>query len=65
MKDKKDAAIADRRRFLKLAGVGVATGGGALAAEASPADAATAPKSDGGLYRETEHIRKYYELARN
>jgi hypothetical protein len=65
MQDKKNRAVADRRRFLKLAGAGVATAGGALAADAAPAKASDTRKSDGPLYRETEHIRKYYELARD
>lgn len=56
--------IADRRSFLKLAGAGVATAGGALAAGGSAAAAEKAPEKPGALYRETDHIRKYYELAR-
>ena len=55
-----------RRRFLFALG---ASGAGAAAAAASPALAAPAPvaevaeKSASG-YRETEHVRDYYDSAR-
>jgi hypothetical protein len=55
--------VADRRSFLKLAGAGVVSGGAALAGD-KPAEAAQA-KPAHGLYRETEHIKRYYELARS
>lgn len=55
---------ADRRDFLRLMSVGVVTGGAVLAqtgsAEATKVE--TAVPSDG--YRETDHVRRYYELAR-
>ena len=54
---------AGRRDFLKLAGVAAVTGGTALAAGGSEAEAAEV-KSEGGLYRETEHVKTYYKLAR-
>lgn len=55
----------DRRGFLKLAAAGTITGGGMLAAAGRPAEAAT-PTDNGrdGVYRETEHIKRYYDLAR-
>ncbi len=57
-------AIADRRSFLKLAGATVVTGSTAVAgATAAVAAVPEAPKPD-ALYRETEHVRRYYELAR-
>lgn len=59
-----------RRAFFRtVAGLGVAAGTGALIlrgglAQASAPDAgAAAPPSKAG-YRETDHIRKYYETAR-
>ncbi len=65
--DKKEKQLPSRRDFLKTAGMGagVAAVAGAVL---SPAEAMAKPnlqdnKSTG--YRETEHIRKYYELARN
>ena len=52
--------------FFKKAGLGagalgaVAAGAGAKAAKADPA----AQGADGRGYRETAHVKKYYELAR-
>lgn len=64
MADEKPAA--DRRSFLKLAGAGVVGGSAAAVAAVSgttPADAAEKP-NDKSLYRETEHVKKFYALAR-
>jgi hypothetical protein len=63
MKESKKETAADRRSFLKLAGVGAAAGvtalvGGETAAQAGEASGKVS------LYRETEHIKRYYELAR-
>ncbi len=60
----KKAAVADRRNFLKLAGAGVVGGGAALAANVTPAAAAGEPTADSGSYRETDHVKRYYELAK-
>lgn len=55
----------DRRSFLKLAGLGgLAAGAAALAAGApEPAQASEAGPATAG-YRETAHVRKFYETAR-
>ena len=58
-----EKAIADRRSFLKLAGAGVVAVPAALASE-KPTEAAAA-KPTRALYRETEHVKRYYELARS
>ena len=54
-----------RREFLKAAGVtGAAAGAAAVVLSENKAHAA---KPDGGQkvgYRETEHVKTYYELAR-
>jgi len=64
MKESKEKqVVADRRGFLKLAGFGAAAGGAALLAGDKAAEASDA-KAEGSLYRETDHIRRYYELAR-
>ena len=58
-----DGAVADRRSFLKLAGLGTV---GTVAAAASTVTAAAqepAPKGN-GQYRETEHVKRVYELSR-
>jgi hypothetical protein len=63
MKETKKEAVADRRSFLKLAGAGAAAGGAALVAGETKVEAREA-EAKPALYRETEHIRRYYELAR-
>jgi hypothetical protein len=54
-----------RRRFLFTLGVSgagaAAAASGALHAAASPQ---TAPSSDDGTYRESEHVRDYYRTTR-
>ena len=62
MKKPEEKVSADRRGFLKLAGAGVVTGGAAVAAGA-PAAAAQS-KGKEGLYRETEHVKRYYDSNR-
>ncbi len=58
--------VADRRSVLKLAGAGVVTGGAALVAGAGVVEAATAePPAEGQIYRETEHVKRFYELAKS
>lgn len=58
-----EEAVADRRSFLKLAGATAAATGAVVVT--GGANAATDPQEKAqGLYRETEHIRRYYELAR-
>jgi hypothetical protein len=63
MKQTRKEPVADRRSFLKLAGAGAAAGGAALVTGESKAEA-RATESKEQLYRETDHIRRYYELAR-
>lgn len=59
---------ASRREFLGIAAAGVATGmslavlPAAAAPAAAPSAAPAAPGAQG--YRETEHIRRYYQSAR-
>ena len=63
-KKKKKAAIG-RRDFFKSAGVGVV--GAAAVGLAATQSAAEPAKPDEGAagYRETAHVKKYYELARS
>ncbi len=63
MAGKRDEEGTARRDFLKLAGVAAVTGGGLLAAGAKPA-AAEEPQEGSARYRETEHVKTYYKLAR-
>ena len=64
MKAKCDRVKADRRSFLQLAGVGVVTGGAALVSGKGVAKASTTADDTGRLYKETDHIKTYYDLAR-
>lgn len=64
MKEKSDRAVADRRSFLKLAGAGAVAGGAALVSTGKQAEASTAADQGDRLYKQTDHIRTYYELAR-
>ncbi len=61
-----DTASADRRSFLKLAAFGLAAGAAAGTAGEGEADAAgrDGEKRAAG-YRETDHVRRYYDLARS
>jgi hypothetical protein len=62
MQKSDEKVVADRRTFLKLAS-GVVAGPAALAS-GKPAEA-TEAKPTHTLYRETDHVRRYYELARS
>ena len=64
MASQKDRTDTDRRGFLKLAGLGTVVGGAALVAGEKAAKAATSNSSKGSAYRETEHVKKFYETAR-
>lgn len=58
----------DRRSFLRGVGLGAGAAGAvaALTVAAGPAAAAEAVSAPGSAdgYRETAHVRRYYELAR-
>ncbi len=60
----KELSNSDRRGFLKLAGLGTVSSAAVLVAGAAvaPAEAAAAPEGAG--YRETEHVKTFYETAR-
>lgn len=62
-KNRDDKSVEDRRGFLKLATYGTVLGGAAIATGGA-AQAATAPVEEGRGYRETEHVKTYYKLAR-
>ena len=64
MSEKRQKAKADRRSFLKLAGLSALSGGAVLALDKSQAEAREAAVKPTGSYRETDHIRTYYKSAR-
>ncbi|ESR22862.1 hypothetical protein [Lutibaculum baratangense] len=55
-----------RRGFLRLAGLGSVVAGATLVAGKGEAEAAVAAAdgTSGAGYRETEHVRKVYEVSR-
>lgn len=59
-----DKQMADRRSFLKLAGASVVTTGAAAAGAVTGAQAVEETPGKEKLYRETAHVRRYYDLAR-
>ncbi len=65
--DKRETAAIDRRGFFRKAGLGVGVAGAAVAGlSASKVKAAepVAGASNGAGYRETAHVKKFYELSR-
>lgn len=57
----------ERRDFFKKVGLGAGAAGAVAMGLTSGSAKAGAPVDRGfkkGLYRETEHVRRYYELAR-
>ena len=70
MSKKKDLKSPERRDFFKKAGLGIGVAG-AVAVGLSSEQAKAAVNSDGrskdkkkSAYRETDHVKRYYELAR-
>ena len=64
MDDKKDAKVIARRGFFKAVGLGAVAGAATLANPSREAEAKTAEGASGKGYRETELVKKYYELAK-
>jgi len=62
-KDKEGAVRVDRRNFLKGAGLAIGAAGAAAVPVSEAVAKSDAPQESAG-YRETDHVRKYYELAR-
>ncbi len=63
MRAKKAERDVARRDLLKLAGLGGVAGAAALATKGRTAEASSSAR-DGSGYRETKHVRRYYELAK-
>lgn len=53
-----------RRDLLKITGLGSVAGAAAVATAAGKAEASAEMESKGSGYRETEHVRTYYDLAK-
>ncbi len=65
-KDETSTASIDRRGFLRGVGVGAGAAGVAAVVGVSGGDEAVAAEADktAAGYRETEHVRRVYELSR-
>lgn len=59
-----DAPDTNRRGFLKLASLGSVAAAGAAIVSADDAEAQPATDAPTGGYRETDHVKTYYDLAR-
>jgi hypothetical protein len=64
MKPEQAAKPAGRRDFLRLASVGAVAGTVAAATGAASREAEAAAEVQTEGYRETAHVKKFYELAR-
>ena len=60
---KKEESVEARRDFLKLASLGTVLGGAAIAAGGS-AQAAETLEETGSGYRETAHVKSFYDTTR-
>lgn len=56
--------VAKRRDFLKLVGLGGVAGAAALATGGKPQAAEAEATPEGPGYRESPHVRKYYDTAK-
>ena len=63
MSEKRQDAVG-RRDFLKMSSVAAAAGGAALVSAESQAEASETVEPGFTGYRETDHVRMYYKLAR-
>lgn len=64
MTQERKTTAAKRRDFLKIAGSGAAGGVAAAAATVALPVGAEAASGEAPGYRESDHVRKVYELAR-
>lgn len=64
MKSREDSQKVARRDLLKLASLGGVTGAALMATSGGKAKAAAEVDRKTTGYRETEHVRTYYELAK-
>lgn len=67
MSNQKETVSVGRRDFFRKAGLGAGAAGAAavgLAADKTKAAQPAAATGNSAGYRETEHVKKYYELSR-
>ncbi len=61
---KREETTIGRRDFFRKAGIGAGAAAVAVTASQAGAVEAVAPQEKSAGYRETEHVRKFYDLAR-
>ncbi len=64
MDDRDDAKILKRRGFFKMVGLGAVAGAATLANAPREAEAGATADASASGYRETELVKKYYDLAK-
>lgn len=64
MNDQKSNHSTSRRELLKFVGLAAGVAGATAAAGTAAKASVPVERAQDGGYRETEHVRKYYELAR-
>lgn len=64
MKSSKEKQRVARRDLLKIAGLGGVAGAAVVATSAGKAEAVAKPDTKSAGYRETAHVRTYYDLAK-
>jgi hypothetical protein len=65
MAERKERQVTARREFLKLASLGTVVGGASLILQDAPAEATEADTAKCGKgYRETPHVKAFYESAK-
>lgn len=64
MSEQGERPAAKRRTFLKLLGLGGAAGAAALASGRTATGESSEPEPAETGYRETAHVRKFYETAK-
>ena len=64
MYERKDAKIMERRGFFKMIGHRALPGDAPLAKAPSESEENTDKEASGNGYRETELVKKYYDLAK-
>jgi hypothetical protein len=64
MKTKNEKQRVARRDLLKFAGLGGVAGAAAIATGAGQSEAASVSEKKSSGYRETVHVRTYYDLAK-
>jgi len=64
MADRPERNKAKRRDFLKLVGLGSLAGAATAVTGGKAPEAQAEPKPEGAGYRETPHVRKYYQTAK-